>query len=110
MKQIKDYPNYYIDEYGNIYNERFKRYIKPYNNGKGYLMLRLVNKQGKKPFKLHRLLAINFLDNPENKKFVNHKNGIKSDNRIENLEWVTHSENIKHAYSLNLIKKQKYAI
>lgn len=51
-----------------------------------------------KPRLLHRLIAKGYIPNPENKREVNHKNGVKTDLRIENLEWVTASENIKHSY------------
>lgn len=65
---------------------------------KGYLRVKLCGK----PYLVHRLVALTFIRNPENKPHINHKNGVKTDNWVENLEWVTISENIKHAFRLGL--------
>jgi len=70
----------------------------------GYQTVRL-NKDGiTSTHFIHRLIAAAYIPNPDNKRFINHINGIKTDNRIENLEWCTHAENIRHAYGRGLIK------
>ena len=76
--------------------------MKPLDNGKGYLRIKLTKDTKSKRYMLHRLIAETFIPNPFSKKYINHINGIKSDNRIENLEWCTQSENCKHAWKTGL--------
>jgi len=74
-----------------------ERLMTPAVNDKGYLRISIINSDSKrKSHRVHRLVAIEFIPNPDSKKEVNHINGIKTDNRIENLEWCTLSENTKH--------------
>lgn len=72
--------------------------------GAGYLRVVLSREGFKRTLSIHRLIAMAFIPNPGNKPEVNHKNGVKTDNRIENLEWCTISENISHAFKLGLLK------
>jgi len=79
--------------------------ITKFNSKIGYVVCFLYKDNKKHSIQLHRIIANAFIPNPKNKPFVNHINGVKSDNRIENLEWVTASENTIHAYSIGLKKK-----
>ena len=76
-------------------------------NKNGYLQI-CLNKDGKKSyFYVHRLVATAFLKNPENKREVNHKNFDKTDNKINNLEWTTNYENMKHVHMNGIIDPRK---
>lgn len=77
-----------------------KREMTPWLTTTGYLCVTLSSNAKKKHVKVHRLVCCAFKRNLENKKCINHKNGIKTDNRIENLEFSSYSENNQHAYSV----------
>lgn len=79
--------------------------LKPRISRWGYQHVRLAINNDRKIFSVHKLVALAFIPNPLNKPCVNHINGIKTDNRVENLEWVTYAENISHAISKGLIKQ-----
>jgi hypothetical protein len=104
MKQINDYPNYVIYENGTIYSKKRKKFLKQQLNHKGYPVLKLCNNGISKEFFVHRLIAQHYLPNPNNKPQVNHIDGIKTNNTISNLEWVTSKENINHSW-VNGIRK-----
>ena len=103
-KEAYGFDNYLCNEQGQIYSLISKKIMKTHNDKDGYQCLRMTVEKGKAvTVKAHRLIAQTFLPNPENKPFVNHKNGNKKDNAISNLEWCTVKENNNHARQTGLI-------
>ena len=97
MKLVNGYENYLISKSGLVYSIKAKKLLKSTIDKKGYCKVALYNEQGKLSISLHRLVALNYIENPDNKPQINHINGIKSDNKVTNLEWVTNKENTLHA-------------
>ena len=88
-----------------------KEKVKKGNVGKfGYVTIALVKENKTVTTYLHRIIAQAFLQNPNKDKIINHKNGIKSDNRLENLEWCTSKYNNQHAVDIGLRKPKKRLI
>lgn len=97
--------NYAVSNFGNVMNVNTKKLLSPQN--RGYLFVTLFNasntrgnKGYRKNYRIHRLVAKYFIENPENKPYVNHKDGNKHNNHVDNLEWVTEQENTIHENKL----------
>ena len=90
--------DYEITKNGEIINKHTGRIVKPQPNGKGYLRISI----GKKLMFVHRLVAEKYIPNPDNLPQVNHKDGNKVNNCVDNLEWVSNSVNRKHAVQSGL--------
>lgn len=85
--------DYEIMKDGKIFNKRFGRFVKPQPNSKGYGRVQLCGKF----YFVHRLVAEKYIPNPNNLPQINHKDGDKTNNSVENLEWVSNQENRNHA-------------
>jgi len=101
--------DYWISNMGEIlsYKSGGKKILKGRPTHKGYLRVALKIDGEVKDYTIHRLVAINFISNPDDLPEINHKDGIKSNNHVDNLEWVTSSENLQDAYDTGLREKPK---
>lgn len=105
-KNVVGYENYKVSNFGRIkslnYNKtKYAKILKP-DIRRGYLSVTLYKNRVRNRFQVHRLVAINFLPNVYNLPCVNHIDGNKQNNRIDNLEWCTYKQNINHAIKTNL--------
>tara|TARA_R110002012_G_C11289114_1_gene571746 strand:- start:25 stop:501 length:477 start_codon:yes stop_codon:yes gene_type:complete len=91
--EIQGYENYLIYPDGRVQNKKTKRIMKPAQISNGYNRIGLFKDGKQETSAIHRLVALHYIPNPENKLQVDHINRIRNDNRVENLRWVTHSEN-----------------
>ena len=87
---------YDVDKSGTVVNVKTGKILHQHKDKNGYLFVTLCNNGKQKRIAVHRLVALKFIPNTMNLPQVNHKNGIKTDNRVENLEWCSASENQRH--------------
>lgn len=115
MKEIfKDVVGYEelfrVSNFGNLWSKRSNRLLRQFIHKNGYAVCstRIGGRKGvAKCFKIHRLVAEAFLENPESKATVNHKDGNKLNNNLDNLEWYTPLEQVQHAIATGLVKSRK---
>ena len=101
MSCIEGYENYVIFEDGKIINTNTGKEMKPFLNKFGYYVITLSKNNKKKIFTMHRLIALAFITNPDNKPCVDHINRNRGYNRIENLRWATEMENRRNTKCLS---------
>ena len=99
---IPNYEGYQVSNHGRVRNKKTGKILKPYKTNRGYHTVGFWLDGKKKRLSVHRLVAQAFLPNPQKLPEVNHINGCKTDNHLCNLEWVSCSANIAHAYQNGL--------
>lgn len=104
MKDIKGYEGEYaVTSCGKIWSYKSNKFLKLKDQRQGYKLVILTHDGVQRTLQVHRLVANTYLSNPNNYPCINHKNGIKEDNRVQNLEWCTYSQNMQHAYATGLM-------
>jgi hypothetical protein len=113
---IKDYPDYAVSTHGNLCSIRNKELLSKFSDKGGYFRVGLYKNKKRKMLYVSRLVALAFIDNPENKKFVDHIDRDKTNNNISNLRWVTRCENqqnrdcVENAKHIYITKTNKYHV
>lgn len=104
-KVIENHARYQVSNLGNVRNIRTGKLLTPYDDGNGYLRVKLDGEN----CRLHILVAVAHVPNPEPgiRNIVNHKKGKKHDCRASQLEWVTQAENVQHAWNIGLCKRKR---
>lgn len=103
LKDIRGYENMYqISNTGRVYSLKANKFLNKSVHKCGYVKVSLIKDKRVKTYLVHRLVASNFIDNPNNYTVINHKDGNKQNNCVDNLEWCAVSTNTKHAFNNNL--------
>jgi len=95
---IEGYENYFVSNFGNIKNSKTNRIMKLSNHPNGYKQIGLCKNGKVKKFYVHRLVAIAFLENPDNKKVIDHIDNNPANNNVKNLRWCSQKENLANQY------------
>ena len=109
FKPIDVNPKYSVSNFGRVRNNKTNKILSP-RNLRGYQRVAFYVDGKPADFRIHRLVAKAFIPNPENKPQVNHINGNKSDNHVNNLEWCTNGENVRHALRTGLIDPRNISL
>lgn len=104
---INEFNNYAISNYGRLKNVKKDKILTPVKNKKGYMEYTFCQNNTKKTFRIHRLVAYYFIKNVYLKPYINHIDGDKTNNNVENLEWCTAKENDEHARTTGLKTQEK---
>ncbi|GIS52515.1 MAG: hypothetical protein Ct9H90mP28_2310 [Paracoccaceae bacterium] len=97
-KELEGFSKYKFSNSGKVWSKHYNREMSLKPTPEGYIQMELTNNEGnKKNYRIHRLVALTFIPNPEKKPTVNHKNHNRADNRVENLEWATVAEQNNHS-------------
>jgi len=106
--EIQGFSDYLIYPDGRVFSKKSNRFLKSSLQNQGYPHICLWKNNKQKGFLIHRLVALHYIANPENKPEVDHKNRNKEDNRVENLHWVSRKENEKNKGIINRNPRKKY--
>ena len=109
-KVVKEFPNYEVSSLGRVRSSRTKTLRHAYIGNNGYPVFKFIKDGHRYSKQLHRIVATEFIDNPMNYPIINHIDGNKENNSIDNLEWCTYSHNNQHAYDMGLKKFYAYKV